>query len=71
MPRPKEKRDFAQRFDSNAVPVDVEFLVSDPLASKPDAPVTSLAGDGSSYLVLYEAEDADGMGVFASWVPLL
>jgi len=60
----------AQRFDTNAVPVGVEFLVSDPWASKPDAPVASLAGDGSSYLVLYEAEDGDGMGVFASWVPL-
>jgi hypothetical protein len=61
----------AQRFDANAVPLAAEFLVSDPSATDPDAPAVSLAGDGSSYLILYEAADDDGIGVFGSWVPLL
>ncbi len=60
----------AQHFDTTATPVGAEFLVSDPAVNKADNPVASLAGDGSSYLILYEAEDGNGMGVFASWVPL-
>jgi len=60
-----------QRFDALGAPVAKELTISDPAASKADAPATAVAGDGTSYIVLYEAEDGDGMGVFASWVPLL
>lgn len=60
-----------QRFAASGAAVGEEFLVSAPLASQPDAPATALAGDGTSYIVLYEADDGNGRGVFASWVPLL
>lgn len=60
-----------QRFDTTAAPLGNEILVSDPSASSPKNPVASLAGDGSNYIVLYEALDGDGTGIFASWVPLM
>ena len=59
-----------QLFDPNAAPSGSELQVSDPSVNEARLPAASLAGDGSSYLVLYEAEDSDGIGVFASWIPL-
>ena len=59
-----------RRFDAAGQPHADEFRVSELNASKPEAPAASLAGDGSSYIVLYEAGDGSGRGIFAVWVPL-
>lgn len=59
-----------RRFDAAGQPHADDFRVSDLNASKPEAPAASLAGDGSSYIVLYEAADGSGRGIFAVWVPL-
>jgi hypothetical protein len=66
------KKDIrGQRFDASGASLGAEIVISAAGAGKPDLPAAALAGDGSSYIVLYEAEDGEGNGVFAAWVPLL
>ena len=45
-----------------------EFPISDDSVN-PDRPQVGLAGDGSSFIVTWQADDGDGRGVFAHWMP--
>ena len=59
-----------RRYDAAGIALGDEFVISTTHSVKPEAPCASLAGDGSSYIVMYEARDGNGSGVFALWVPL-
>ena len=41
---------------------------SEPGAVKPNRPSVSFAADAGSYVVVWQAEDADAEGIFARWI---
>ena len=45
-----------------------EFPISEPGAVGPDRPGVSYAGDASSYVVVWQADDDDDKGIFARWI---
>jgi hypothetical protein len=61
---------FARRYEAGGVPVGGEFQISEPTSVKPDKPRVGYARDKSSFVVVWQAEDADNKGVFARWIPV-
>lgn len=58
---------LGQRFAADGQPEGGEFVLSD-AAEKPDRPDVAIAADGTSFFVIWQAEDANHKGTFGRWI---
>ena len=63
-----DKHIGGQLFDAAGNLSGAELTFSEPGAVNPDKPSVSFAADAGSYVVVWQAEDGDGKGVFARWI---